>query len=117
MATKQDLTDTHRGDTIVLIITVTGEDVTDDEFWFTMKACLDDADPGALQHHATAPAGAPATAGQYTMTVPETLTKLLTPGKYFYDVQWVDPTPSPSLVNTLVYGVIEILTDVSVDIV
>jgi hypothetical protein len=51
------------------------------------------------------------------MTVPETLTKLLTPGKYFYDVQWVDPTPSPSLVNTLVYGVIEILTDVSVDIV
>lgn len=119
MATKQDLDATPRGDTIVLIVTISGVgDIQGDELWFTMKACIDDTDANAaLQFREVVPAGAPASAGQHTLIVPATSTAAVDPGKYFYDVQWVNPTPNPTEVHTLVYGVIEILDDVTQDIV
>ncbi len=118
MATQADLDPHMRGDTMTLNITVTGEDVTGDEFWFTMKSCLADVDASAaLQFHETAPVGASATAGLHVLVVSSTLFAALTPGKFFYDVQWVDTSPTPNHVNTLTYGVVEILSDVSVDVV
>jgi hypothetical protein len=122
MATYQDLTPVHRGDTIPLKVVnikdVDGNniDITSDEIWFTMKACLSDPDPGALQYNETVPSGADATAGTHAFEVPSTLTILVAPGTYFYDIQWVDPTPTPKRVHTIFYGLVEILADISLTV-
>jgi len=118
MATQADLSDVMRGDTVVLNISIASTDITGDELWFTMKSCLADTDAAAaLQYHETVPSGAPATGGLHTLTIPTTSTSSLTPGKYFYDVQWVDPSTTPSTVNTLSYGIVEVLEDVSISII
>lgn len=120
MATYLDLDPVHRGDTIPLKVVnikdVDGNniDITNDEIWFTLKDCLADTDGQAdLQHNETVPAGADATAGTHAFEVPSTLTDLVAPGKYFYDIQWVDPTPNPKRVHTLFYGILEVLEDVT----
>jgi len=120
MATYQDLTAVHRGDSIPLtvqsVVDTLGAaiDITGDEIWFTLKSCLTDTDVGAaLQFQETVPAGAPATAGTHAFEIPSNLTDVVTPGKYFYDIQWVDPSPTPSRIHTLFYGVVEVLTDIT----
>jgi hypothetical protein len=70
-------------------------DITGYKFYFTLKKSLDDADPGVLQISWTTHIDP--TNGLTTLTITHDQTKVLIPGPYFYDIQYID---GGGLVNT-----------------
>jgi hypothetical protein len=82
----------RRGDTLDIgfIITYDGRPTyVDGVLTFTMKSDLSDSDPGALQYSVRIHDNQSAPQGLLEMAVPAALTSLLSPGKYYYDVQFV----------------------------
>lgn len=106
-----------RGDTRTRTVTITDAnddpiDISGHVLWMTLKKNLTDADPGALQVSAVQPSNASTQAGIGTITLPSTQTALLTPGVYWYDVQWEQPG-SPPIVKTVQSGRVRVKADVT----
>ena len=120
MATKTKLASVLRGDTISFQLTFTDAqsqaiNVASTELYFTLKATKDndltDAS-AALKHDETLPDDANTQAGIASFVVPATKVDAVTPGTYFYDLQWIQPG-APDQVQTLIYGTVGILTDIT----
>jgi hypothetical protein len=117
MSTQVNLEPIVRGDTWTNLITVTDSagvaiNITGRVYWVTLKLDPTSADPGQAQSSATA-AGAPAVAGQVTVTLSHTQTLGLAVGTYNYDIQEVNG----ATVTTLCYGKVKVIRDITVAIV
>jgi hypothetical protein len=104
----------YAGDTWDFPVTVLGDDgspvdVTGDVLWFTLKASNDQAALELCQFNSTVPSGAPAEAGQGTISVPPATNASVTPGLYWYYIQCVDGSQSPPVVRTVASFAITIL--------
>lgn len=91
----------RRGDTYAFEIKY-DIDITDYQFWFSLKTNITDSTP-VLEFVSTTgehPADDAAT-GFKVMEIPSTTTKALTVGKYFYDVQAVILGTNPLNVTTI----------------
>ena len=111
--------DFYRGDTKVYNLTFkennVAKDVSNMILFMTLKSSKSDLDASAaLQVQTTFPSGSPSTSGIGTLTLTSNDTDI-TPGKYHYDLQLVDPTGSPAVVTTLVSGTLNVLTDITRD--
>ncbi len=113
---KKDLDDFARGDTWTTKFTLTDAndvaiDITGFTFWLTLKTLKTDADPGVAQVETAA--GSPdAALGIIFMTISNTVTNNLAPGKYHYDLQQVDDQ-SPPNIQTLLIGRVTVATDIT----
>lgn len=111
--TKKDLAPLVRGDdwTLKLVLTSEGAvlDITGYTFWFTLKANIDDADPGDLQVTATS-VSPDAENGILYITAPKAQTAALAPLSYNYDIQQVDGSGN---VQTLLIGKVRVEKDVT----
>lgn len=107
-----------RGDTInIQLVFVndddTPEDITGWEIWSTLKANLTDADGSAeFQVTQVVPAGAEATAGEYTLSIPSTDTASVDEGTYWFDIQRVIPGAPPDVL-TVVREEVDVVLDVT----
>ena len=115
--TQRDLSPLVRGDDWTLKLVLTSDnsvlDITGYTFWFTLKANVDDADPGALQVTATPDtSGNPSEASQGILYIraSRTLTDTLQTQNYNYDVQQVDGSGN---VQTLLIGKVKVVRDVT----
>ena len=108
----------YRGDTRTLKVTITDGagvpiDITGHKLYFTLKANKTDADiAAALQVSALMPTGANSTAGIGYLTITSADTNSVTPGRYYYDIQWVQPGPVP-FVKTMDEGRVRVLADIT----
>lgn len=85
-------------------------DITDNVLWLTLKNNNDDVDPGVVQEKTPPlPANANSTAGIGFIVVGSDKT-LVAPKTYSYDIQWIRPG-TPPIVQTPVYGTIDVLED------
>lgn len=112
--TQKDLGPFVRGDDWTLKLTVLNSngqiaDITNYSYWLTLKADLEDADPGALQL-TVVPIPAEAVQGIVTIEVPSISTGTLEPITYNYDIQQVDTS---SKVQTLMLGKLKVVRDVT----
>ena len=86
--------DIRQGDDYVLKIDFgIGNDITDFEFWLTLKESFDDTDAqAALQYHTKAGdyLGDDPTHGIVYLMIPAVATKAAIPGLYLYDLQAKD---------------------------
>jgi len=109
----KDLSTQVRGDDWTIRCTVTSEgnvvDVTGYTYTWTLKANIDDADPGNLQVIVVA-SGVDATNGIVYLNADAINTNTLTPGTYNYDVQQVDTSGT---VQTLIIGKVKVVPDVT----
>jgi hypothetical protein len=107
----QDLNDFVRGDTWTQKITLAKEgepvDITDDEFWITMKLNPESETPDA-QRQVTA-SGADALAGIVFLTLDAVDTDDLIPSRYYYDIQ----RKSSNKIQTLLYGRVRVIRDIT----
>lgn len=97
------LSNFYRGDTYSVNVDLSayGISIAGHTLTLTLKALIEDADGSAsLQFEYTVPSGSSADAGLATITVPSSLTDLLDPGSYHYDVQW-DQGGDPNTVLTI----------------
>ena len=113
------LPDFHRGDTVPYNVTFTengvAKDISNMILFITLKANKADTDAAAaMQKKHTFPADANSIAGTGTVILTSAETNV-SPGKYYYDIQLVDPTPNPVVVTTLTSGTVDVLRDISVD--
>lgn len=115
--TQRDLSPLVRGDDWTLKLVLTSDnsvlDITGYTFWFTLKANIDDADPGALQVTATPDtSGNPSEASQGILYIraSRTLTDTLQTQNYNYDVQQVDDEGN---VQTLLIGKVKVVKDIT----
>ena len=115
--TQRDLSPLVRGDDWTLKLVLTSDnsvlDITGYTFWFTLKANVDDADPGALQVTATPDtSGNPSEASQGILYIraSRTLTDTLQTQNYNYDVQQVDDEGN---VQTLLIGKVKVVKDIT----
>lgn len=115
--TQRDLSPLVRGDDWTLKLVLTSDnsvlDITGYTFWFTLKANIDDADPGALQVTATPDAsGNPSEASRGILYIraPRNLTDSLQTQNYNYDVQQVDDSGN---VQTLLIGKVKVVKDIT----
>lgn len=115
--TQRDLSPLVRGDDWTLKLVLTSDnsvlDITGYTFWFTLKANVDDADPGALQVTATPDTtGNPSEASQGILYIraSRTLTDTLQTQNYNYDVQQVDDEGN---VQTLLIGKVKVVKDIT----
>ena len=115
--TQRDLSPLVRGDDWTLKLVLTSDnsvlDITGYTFWFTLKANVDDADPGALQVTATPDtSGNPSEASQGILYIraPRNLTDSLQTQNYNYDVQQVDDEGN---VQTLLIGKVKVVKDIT----
>lgn len=112
--TTQDLPTFVRGDDWTLKLNVTANsaalDITGYTYWLTLKANVDDADPGDLQVTSTPLLAEDAQAGIIYITAPKEKTTLLEPGSYNYDIQQVDSLGS---VQTLLIGKVRVVKDIT----
>lgn len=112
----QDLPSQVRGDTWTFsfnLQTSTGApvDLTGNDYWFTVKANIDDTDENAvLQVGPIVIGGSPAIAGELTVTVHPDFTNI-EPRSYYYDLQQVDSATNK--VTTLLIGKIKVVKDVT----
>ena len=116
MYIEKNLDNQVRGDTWVLTFNIqtasgTPEDITGNEYWFTLKASVDDNDEAAaLQVGPITPNPIESAAGILTIVVHSEYTELLEAKNYFYDLQEV------SLINeisTLLIGRVRVVKDVT----
>lgn len=112
----------RRGDTRTFIVTITDKetgaavDISGHRLWFTMKALKTDADLAAvLQVSAVMPSNADSVAGIGDLTIASTDTDGLVPGRYYYDLQWVQPG-SPPIVKTIQAGRVRVLADITLSV-
>ena len=115
--TQRDLSPLVRGDDWTLKLVLTSDnsvlDITGYTFWFTLKANIDDADPGALQVTATPDtSGNPSEASKGILYIraSRTLTDTLQTQNYNYDVQQVDDEGN---VQTLLIGKVKVVKDIT----
>lgn len=116
--TARDLDPFVRGDdwTLKLVLTDSNNsalDITGNTYRFTLKANIDDADPGALQVSATPSildSPTEASQGILYITVADTLTDPLEARTYNYDVQQRDSTGK---IQTLLIGKVKVVKDVT----
>ena len=119
MATKVNLTPFVRGDVVNVELTISDSagapiDITDDVFWLTLKLDPTVEDAAADAQTSVTAAGAPAAAGEVTVSLLPAETDVLTPGaNYYYDVQRV---VSATDVQTIVYGRVKCLRDITREI-
>ncbi|WP_293372270.1 hypothetical protein [Nevskia sp.] len=115
-ATATDWQTQYRGDTWCVPVASfkdgSPEDLSGAELTFTLKALISDPDPGALQRRVVVPAGPAAANGVAEIVVPSSLSALVAPGAYFFDVQRVFPGTPPN-VRTLDAGEFRVLADVT----
>src|SRR6056300_1627727 len=106
--TAKDLSPLVRGDdwTLKLVITSGGSpiDITNYNYYFTLKDNLDDLDPGALQVTAFSQ-GPDAVAGILYIHAESTETAGLAPQTYNYDIQQIDNTGN---IQTLLLGKVKV---------
>ncbi len=106
----------YRGDTwtipVEAVLDGVPENLTGCELWFTLKANLADPDPGVLQRRVFVPSNPAAAAGVAEIVVPATLTAIVEPGYYYFDVQRIRPG-APNNVRTLVSGEFNVIYDVT----
>jgi len=111
--TAKDLNPLVRGDdwTIKLVISSDGTitDVTNYTYTLTLKANIDDPDPGDLQV-SVVPIGPSAAVGIVYLNASRTLTGPLDPKTYNYDIQQVDDSGN---VQTLLIGKVKVVKDVT----
>jgi len=113
------INDFYRGDTKEYTITVTDSAGTPQnigawELFITFKVSKTDDDvDAALQVQYSVPTGTPATEGITTLTVTAAQTAELAVGSYYYDIQRVIST---SDVETIAYGKVKVLQDITIDI-
>lgn len=111
----------YRGDTRTIKVTITDDagdpvNIGGHSLWMTLKSDPADLDAAAvLQVSAVMPANAESTAGIGYLTLSSTATDGLTPGRYYYDVQWVQPG-TPPVVKTVSAGKLKVLTDITVSV-
>lgn len=115
--TQRDLSPLVRGDdwTLKLVLTSEGSvlDITGYSFTFTLKANIDDADPGALQVTATpSVSGNPTEASQGILyiTASKTLTANIEARTYNYDIQQADDSGK---IQTLLIGKVRVAKQVT----
>ena len=112
----------YRGDTRTFKVAITDEvtgdpiDISGHSLWFTLKTAQTDADVDAvLQVSAVMPNDVNSVAGIGFLTLESTDTDGLTPGRYYYDLQWVQPG-APPIVKTIEAGRVRVLTDITVSV-
>lgn len=112
--------DFYRGDTKTYSLTVTDAngsavDISGWHIWITFKTNKDDADVDAiLQKDITLPSGGDSANGLATLTLTSTETSIAV-GKYFYDIQRVvNPAVDPQDVETIGYGSVKVLQDITI---
>ncbi len=109
----------YRGDTKTYPFSFTDSNgapinIVGKKLYFTMKAAKGDADPGALQKVLGPFADdAEGQGGTGTLELTSTETNALTPGKFYYDFQLVDPSTSPVGVTTVGAGQVTVLEDIT----
>ena len=109
----------NRGDTVPYAVTFTengaAKDISNMIMFITLKVNKTDTDANAaLQKKHTFPADANSVAGTGSVILTSTETNI-TPRRYYYDIQLVDPSGSPVVVTTLAQGTVDVLQDISVD--
>ena len=109
----------YRGDTRTFRVTITDKEtglpvnISGHLLFFTLKADPADADLAAvLQVSAVMPANANSVAGIGYLTVPSTFADGVAPGRYYCDIQWVQPG-SPPIVTTIWAGRARVLADMT----
>lgn len=110
----------YRGDTRTFRVTITDKetglpvDISGHLLFFTLKADVADADvDAALQVSTTLPSDANSVAGIGYLTVPSTSADDVAPGRYYCDIQWVQPG-SPPIVTTILAGRARVLADITI---
>lgn len=118
----ESLSPLYRGDTRTLKVSITDEasgeaiDISGHSLWFTLKNDPADLDAAAvLQVSAVMPNDANSAAGIGFLTMSSTDTDGLTPGRYYYDLQWVQPG-SPPVVKTIEAGKVRVLADITLTV-
>ena len=102
-----------RGDSRTVKVVITDDadlavNISGHTLWATLKANLTDVDvDAAFQGSAVMPSNAESLAGIGYITIDATG---ITPGRYHYDIQWVQPGP---VVRTIEIGVVRIKADVT----
>ena len=82
--------------------------------WFTLKVDPANTDvQAALQVSTTLPSDASSAAGIGYLTVPSTSADDVAPGRYYCDIQWVQPG-SPPIVTTILAGRARVLADITI---
>jgi len=114
---RHDLCDLVRGDDWAIKLTITDDnntpiDITNNVYWMTLKNQQADVDPGVIQTNITA-TGVDATNGIVVISFVDNETRLVEPGRYYYDVQEVDTSDN---VYTLLLGKVKVLQDVTISI-
>lgn len=116
MAFKEHtLCDLVRGDDWAVKLTITDDngvalDITGNVYWLTLKTQREDADPGVIQTNITASGSPDAANGIVTISFLDTATSLVSPGRYYYDVQEVDTSGN---VYTLLLGRVKVVADIT----
>ena len=112
----------YRGDTRTLRVTITDEatgaavDISGHTLWLTLKSDPSDLDAAAeLQVSAVMPNNASSQAGIGHLVMTSADTDGLVPGRYYYDVQWVQPG-SPPVVKTIEAGKVRVLADITLTV-
>lgn len=116
MATEVDLADFHRGDTWKNKFTLQDSggapiDITNREYWITLKLDPTETDANADAQVQTTATGGDALNGIVIVTMPAATTAGLEPGSYHYDVQEKDVGGE---INTLMYGRVRVLRDITI---
>ena len=107
-----------RGDTLPIHLTLSVDgspvDVGGDTIYFTLKSLQTDADGvAALQYSYTLPSNASTAVGIADVLVPASETATVTPGTYFFDIQWKRAV-SPVEVYTVALGKIVVRYDITI---
>lgn len=88
-------------------------DITGNQYWITLKSSVDDTDENAvLQVGPVQATGAEAAAGKVTIYVSPLLTNVITPARYYYDLQEITSSGS---INTLMIGKVKVVHDVTLE--
>lgn len=107
-----------RGDTLPLhlLLSIDGSplNVGGDTIYFTLKTTQTAADAAAaLQYSYVLPSNASTAVGIADVSVPATKTAAVTPGTYFFDIQW-KRNVTPAEVYTVALGKIVVRYDITI---
>ena len=112
--TEQDLEPLVRGDDWVIKLSLKSGnsvlDITGYSYWMTLKADIDDPDPGAIQVTAVPATSQDATNGIVYIKAPRAQTALVEPQFYYYDIQQLDSNDN---VKTILLGRVQVISDIT----
>ena len=117
MYTEKNLDNQVRGDTWTLTFNIqtsagVAENITGNEYWFTLKSALDDTDGTAALQIGPVTTGSPnAALGILTMVAYPADTIVIEAKTYFYDLQEVNAANN---ITTLLIGKVKVVKDVSI---